>query len=161
MIQARARTDTGLPLAVPTRAHSAIVQAAEDDQVPLAHEGELLDELRERDRVRARRDDVLVLVERGQGRLLATAEAEGPVAEDALAVDEVADHLPEAPLAFGVPVALLLGRHRREEPSDRVDLALEDGQDVRLGHERHVPGVEGRVLRLGRPLGHWLLLRRA
>jgi hypothetical protein len=127
-------------------------EPAQEGQVRLPDESELLDQLPERDRVRARGGDVRVLVEGGQRRRLAPAEAERPVAEHALGVDEVPEDLPEAPLALGVPPGLPFGGYRPRDLAHLGELAVEDGDDVRLRHERHVAGIEGGVLRLARSL---------
>ena len=74
------------------------VEAEEEGQVRLPDEVELLDQLPQRDRVRSGGVHVVVLVEGGERRLLAATEAEGPVAEHALGVDQVAEHLADVPL---------------------------------------------------------------
>src|SRR5512134_487949 len=105
-----------LPARRPDLRPPGFPEAAQEGQVRLPDEGELIQELPERDPVRRSRRHVLVLVERRQGRRLAPAEAERPVAEDTLGVDEVPEHLPEAPLALGVSKGLPVWTHQRGCP---------------------------------------------
>src|SRR5262249_47395828 len=101
--------------------------------------------------VESGRRDVVVLLEAGEGRLVAASEAERPIAEDALGVDHVADDLPHAPFPRRVAGQRRLGGHAAQEAERLVDLVPESVQEVRRLHELHVAVVVGRVLRRVRP----------
>jgi hypothetical protein len=80
----------------------------EDRQVGGAYKPEFVGEGHETPVVIGRGGHVVVLVEARERRLVTAADAEGAIAEDALAVDQMADDLPDAPFAGRVAKFLLL-----------------------------------------------------
>ena len=131
MTKASARTDTGLPLAFPTRAHRAGSRrpntARFDARSPAKSSASSASGLL----VVGRLGDVVVLVEAGQRRLVPAADAERAVAEDPLPVADVAEDLPDAPFPRRVAEGLAAGGDGAGQPPDLGRLGREDGQDVR------------------------------
>ena len=154
MMCARARTETGFPLATPDPQPCLCAEVPQQEDRPPAHALELLHKLHQREPVVARLAGVLVLVKRGKRRLFAAGERERPVGEHPLRVGPVSHHLADGPLVGGVPEPGPILRHRRECPANRPPLLLEGLQDVTATNERHVMLVVRRVLGcLGLPDG--------
>ncbi|HEX6900638.1 MAG TPA: hypothetical protein VF789_13015 [Thermoanaerobaculia bacterium] len=78
-----------------------------DREVGGADEGEFVNKRYEVPEVIARGGHVVVLVKARERRLVAAADAEGAMAEGALAVDQMTEDLSDAPLAGPVAIHLL------------------------------------------------------
>src|SRR5690606_31192690 len=115
-----------------------------------AHEAQLLQQVGEGAPVEAGRAHEIVLLEGGERPRLAPREPKRAHAEDALRVDDVSDHLADAPLAGRVAEAGLLLVQRPEQRERLLELALQDRQDRARRHEADVWHEVIRVLPCGR-----------
>src|SRR5215831_16260153 len=89
------RMTVGLPAPRPR----LLVEAAEQGEARFALRREARDEIAQRLIVERRGGDVLVFLEARQGRLVSATEAQRAIAEHALAIGHVPEHLLDAPLA--------------------------------------------------------------
>ena len=128
-----------------------VVQPAQNREVRLPQLAEFLDEIRKAAAIETGTRDVVVFVEARQRIFVATTETERAEAKHPLGVRHVAEHLPHAPLAFGVAECLPRRDERARALADVGRLPLEDLDDVGLGDKRHVARVERCELDFSRP----------
>ena len=125
-----------------------VVEVREHVDVAGAKRREFVHQLGERNRVVAGDGGVVVLLEPGQRLALAPGEAQGPVAEDPLAVDDMAEHLARRPFVrvrIGIRPAARSSASRRDRKSSR--LGFHRRHDIALPNQRDVAFEMGEVLR--------------